>query len=165
MRKAAFAVLAFLLITGCAKHRDSNPRQAPGFGLKDLSGNTVSLAQFRGHPVMLDFWATWCGPCLMASPYVEAFYERHKKDGLVVLGMNMDDDPSVVYAFAKRMKVPYPVLFAGDSSVAADYRLDGFPTFFFIDAQGNADQAFEGFSPYMPDAWESELQHLLAQSH
>lgn len=101
----------------------------------------------------------------MASPYVEAFYERHKKDGLVVLGMNMDDDPSVVYAFAKRMKVPYPVLFAGDSSVAADYRLDGFPTFFFIDAQGNADQAFEGFSPYMPDAWESELQHLLAQSH
>ena len=86
---------------------------APNFELKDLSGNTVRLNSFKGHPVLLDFWATWCGPCRMSIPLVQEFYMRHKSEGLEVLGLNMDDDPSGVYGFVKQFKMTYPVLFAG----------------------------------------------------
>ena len=78
--------------------KSSQPTQrtaAPNFELKDLSGNTVRLDSFKGHPVLLDFWATWCGPCRMSIPLVEEFYASHKSEGrLIVLGMNMDDDTS-----------------------------------------------------------------------
>src|ERR1700733_9113940 len=89
--------LAVLLMTACSSSRHSQVVAAPNFELKDLSGNIVRLESFRGHPVLLDFWATWCGPCRMSIPMVEDFYTRHKGEGLVVLGMNMDDEPSGVY--------------------------------------------------------------------
>ena len=91
---------------------------APNFELKDLSGNTVRLESFRGHPVLLDFWATWCGPCRMSIPMVQISTPAIKTRGLVVLGMNMDDEPSGVYGFVKHFKMTYPVLFAGNSSRA-----------------------------------------------
>ena len=82
---------------------------------------------------MLDFWATWCGPCRVSIPKVQEFYIRHKTEGLVVLGLNMDEDPSGVFAFMKRFSMTYPVLMAGASNVMNDYQVEGIPTFVFID--------------------------------
>jgi thiol-disulfide isomerase/thioredoxin len=136
---------------------------APPFELKDLSGNSVRLSDYKGHPVLLDFWATWCAPCRMSIPMVEQFYESHKKDGLIVLGMNMDDESSSVFPFVKHFGMKYPVLLAGNSSVAGDYGIDGIPLFAFIDAEGRLDQRYDGFSPEMPQEWEAELERLLAK--
>ena len=109
---------------------------------------------------MLDFWATWCGPCQISIPLVQKFYAAHKDQGLVVLGMNVDDDPANVYAFAKHFNITYPILYAGNTPASDSYEIEGIPTFVFIDQQGRLVKRFDGFRPDMPEEWEYELQRL-----
>src|SRR5262245_7261772 len=156
--------LALGLLVACSSGRHSEVVAAPNFELKDLSGNMVGLESFRGRPVLLDFWATWCGPCRMSIPMVQDFYARHKDEGLVVLGLNMDDDPSGVYGFVKKFKMTYPVLFAAESSVPSDYEVMGIPHFVFIDADGRIMRRYEGFSFEMARSWEENLRIALKKS-
>ena len=158
-------LLAVALLTACSSNKRGEVVAAPNFELKDLSGNVVRLESFRGHPVLLDFWATWCGPCRMSIPMVQEFYMKHKAEGLVVLGMNMDDDPTGVYGFVKHFKMTYPVLFAASSSAGSDYEVDGIPHFVFIDTKGNVIDRYQGFSEQMVGAWEEDLQNALKTSH
>jgi len=163
--RALFSVaLAVGLMSACSNGRKNQVIAAPNFELKDLSGNIVRLDSFKGHPVLLDFWATWCGPCRMSIPMVQDLYMRHKADGLVVLGLNMDDEPSGVYGFVKHFKMTYPVLFAGNSSVPGDYEVDGIPHFVFIDTAGRIFQIYSGFSPTYVDQWEEDLKTILRNS-
>ncbi len=150
--------LTVVVLTACSSSRRSEVIAAPNFELKDLSGNTVRLESFRGHPILLDFWATWCGPCRMSIPLVQEFYAQHKDEGLVVLGLNMDDDPSGVYGFVKKFKMTYPVLFAANTSVPSDYEVQGIPHFAFIDPNGHILRIYQGFSYEMVRAWEEDFQ-------
>ena len=109
---------------------------------------------------MLDFWATWCGPCQISIPLVQRFYDAHKKEGLVVLGLNIDEDPSGVYAFVNQYKMTYPVLYAGGTPVPDLYGVDGIPMFLFIDPQGRIVRRFQGFHPAMIEEGEDEFQRL-----
>jgi len=149
------------LISGC-RSRNFTPVQAPNIELKDLADHTVSLASFKGHPVLLDFWATWCGPCQISVPMVQRFYAAHKDQGLVVLGINVDDDPSGVYPFVKHFKMTYPILYGGGSSVSEDYGVDGIPMFIFIDKDGRVVQRYDGFRPDMAEEWEHQFQLMTA---
>jgi thiol-disulfide isomerase/thioredoxin len=158
---AAKVALALLLLTACSNSHRGEVSAAPNFELQDLSGNVVRLESFRGHPVFLDFWATWCGPCRMSIPMVQDFYARHKAEGLVVIGMNMDDDPSGVYGFVKKFKMTYPVVFAAESTAPGDYEVEGIPHFVFIDKKGQVFDRYQGFSPQMIDLWEDDLQKAL----
>ena len=97
----------------------------------------------------------------MSIPLVQDFYARHKDEGLVVLGLNMDDEPSGVYGFVKQFKMTYPVLLAGNSSVPGDYEVDGIPHFVFIDGKGRILQVYSGFSYSMVRDWEDQLQTAL----
>jgi len=155
----------FCLVAACSNGRRNQIVTAPNFELKDLSGATVRLESFRGHPVLLDFWATWCGPCRMSIPLVQSFYMRHKDEGVVVLGLNMDDDPSGVYGFVKRFKMTYPVLFAGNSSAGSDYEVDGIPHFVFVGPDGRIIQIYSGFSYEMAQNWEDDLRIALTSRH
>lgn len=161
MKKLTGFALLGVLLFGCGSNHSSQAYQAPDFELKDIQGKTVSLKSLQGHPVMLDFWATWCGPCQMSIPLVQQFYMKHKEDGLVVLGVNMDDDPAPVIPFVEHFHMTYLVLYGGASSVSSEYRVQGIPTFIFIDAKGQIHHRFEGFSREMPRAWEEEFQALL----
>ena len=160
--RTTLGLVAALMIAGCAS-RSGQAGEAPPFSLQDMSGNTVQLSAFKGHPVMLDFWATWCAPCRFSIPMVEKFYQRHKEEGLIVIGMNMDDDTSGVFAFVKKFGMSYPIVYAAASRVPSDYGLDGIPMFVFIDKQGRVAQRYDGFSPDMPNAWEADLKSILNQ--
>jgi thiol-disulfide isomerase/thioredoxin len=162
MPKLAAGFLVAVALIGCQSKTSTQPTLAPHFELKDLSGKTVSLASFRGRPVMLDFWATWCGPCQISIPLLQAFYQRHKEEGLVVLGVNMDEDPRDVYSFVKHFKMTYPVVYGASSTVPDTYQVSGLPTFIFIDAQGRITKRFEGFNPAMAEDWEREFRLLSA---
>lgn len=161
-RLLSLAVLAVAL-AACGGSRPNSPSAAPSFELEDLSGKKVRLQDFRGRPVLLDFWATWCGPCRLSIPAVQDFYRRHQQEGLMVLGITMDDDRGDVFPFVERFKMTYPVLYAGASSVGGDYQVQGIPTFVFIDQQGQIVEKYEGFHSDMPKAWEAELRRLLEQ--
>jgi thiol-disulfide isomerase/thioredoxin len=110
---------------------------------------------------MLDFWATWCGPCRMSIPLVQRLYLKYKERGFVVVGMNIDEDPSGVFAFVQQFKMTYPVVFAGDSHTPSEYQVEGIPAFIFVDREGRMTQRYEGFSMSMVQDWERQVERLL----
>jgi thiol-disulfide isomerase/thioredoxin len=134
---------------------------APAFELPDFEGNKVRLADFKGRVVFLDFWATWCGPCVVAVPYVQALYEKYEDKGVVVIGMNVDDDRDKARQFAKEKGLTYIHLFAQEVGYA--YSVMGIPTFFIIDQKGIVRYQEAGFAPGLEKKWEKEIDELLAE--
>jgi peroxiredoxin len=86
------------------------------FVLKDVDGRDVRLADFKGKPLVINFWATWCGPCKVEFPWFVEFSEKYKDRGLQIVGISTDDDPEQIRAFADQFKVPYPMLVGKDQA-------------------------------------------------
>ncbi|MGC2546919.1 MAG: TlpA disulfide reductase family protein, partial [Silvibacterium sp.] len=119
----------------------------PSFTLKDTSGHKVSLSDYKGKAVIVDFWATWCAPCKIEIPWLEQFHNQYASQGLEILGISEDDlDPEDkakllqekqgIANKAAQLKINYPVLI-DDASVSTPYGgIDGLPTTFFIDRSG-----------------------------
>lgn len=108
---------------------------APEIALETLDGSTASLADFRGHPVVLNFWATWCIPCKEEMPLIADFEERYAPD-LVVLGLNYGERKEMVQDFVEQNEIPFRILLDPSQSTGADYMVRGFPTTYFIDKDG-----------------------------
>lgn len=105
----------------------------------DLDGEPISLADYRGKVVLLDFWATWCIPCIAEMPNVKAVYEKYHTKGFEVIGISFDRDKTVLHKFIKENQLPWRQIFAGEkqsSSVAQKYRIKGIPKQFLIDREG-----------------------------
>lgn len=113
----------------------SGDRPAPDFTLTDLDGNRVSLSQFSGQPVVVNFWATWCPPCKIEIPHLIEAYER-EQDDVVFLAVSVDEPASVVRRFAEENGMPFTILLDDGGSVAEDYGVKGIPTTFFISRDG-----------------------------
>ncbi len=111
---------------------------APGFGLQNLAGQMVALPDFRGKPVLRNFWATWCPPCREEMPLLqEVFQDKALADkGLVVLTVDLGESPATVEAFMKSNGYSFPVLLDTQQIVANTYNVRGIPTTFFIDKDG-----------------------------
>lgn len=137
-------------------------KSAPLFSLKDTTGQTVSLEDFKGHVVFLDFWATWCPPCRASLPAVEKLYVDYQGKNLQILGLNVDDSDETAVAFTKDNNIPYPVLLAGNSSVAGDYGVQGIPHFVLMDGQGRLVRAWSGYADGFPADWRESINQLLA---
>ncbi len=128
--------------TGAREEGDSTEaklqgKAAPAFTLVDLDGKKVSLADYKGKPVMVNFWATWCAPCKLEMPWLAEFQKRYADQGFVILGIASDDAPkNVVAATAKKLGVTYPVLLT-DGKVEEPYGGVGYmPESFYVDRTG-----------------------------
>ncbi len=110
-------------------------RPAPDFSLTTLDGETVSLAALRGKPVVLNFWATWCGPCQREMPVLQSAAQRFAGE-VVILGVDEGEMPNVVQDFVSVYRVNFPVPLDIDQTVGDQYGVQGLPTTFFIDADG-----------------------------
>lgn len=106
---------------------------APDFQLTNLAGEKVALSDYRGQPVLVNFWATWCPPCLMEMPVIE---DSYKDGGFAVIAVDFGEGPDDVKAFAGSMGIDVPIVLDVDGSIQQLYRVRGFPTSFFIDADG-----------------------------
>jgi peroxiredoxin len=113
-------------------------KPAPAFSLTDLDGKKVTLAQFKGHPVVINFWATWCGPCQLEMPWFEAVGGKYKPQGLVILGLSQDEGTAKekIAAAAKKLGVSYPILMPDESVAHAYGGVDYLPETFYVDAKG-----------------------------
>ncbi len=143
----AAALLSVCLFTGCssgprtvkaASVKPENDRHpAPEFALKDSNGKTVRLEDYRGKVVLLDFFATWCGPCKIEIPWFMEMERKNKDRGFAVLGVSMDDDGwDIVKPFLAELGVNYRVVIGNDSTAQLYGGVDALPTTFLIDRNG-----------------------------
>jgi cytochrome c biogenesis protein CcmG/thiol:disulfide interchange protein DsbE len=149
-------------------------KPAPAFALNDLSGNKVSLESYDGKAVLINFWATWCGPCRLETPWIVALRNKYAAQGFEVLGIDTEGDDlkkndtagwakatAAAGKFVAKEKIPYPVLLDGDS-ISRDYGgLDDLPTSYFVDRKGVVVAAQVGLTS--ESDIESKIQRALKQ--
>lgn len=144
-----------------------SPRQgfaAPDFTLETLDGSQLTLSGFRGQPVMLNLWASWCLPCRVEMPAIERVYQRHREDGLVVVGLNVtaQDSESEARLFAQEFGLSFPIVLDRDGAASARYELMGLPSTYFIDRQGIIREVIIG-GPMSEAVMLSHVQDLLQE--
>ncbi len=133
----------------------------PPFTLPDLEGNQVSLSDYRGKVVVLDLWATWCGPCRAEIPLLVELYEELKDEGLVVVGVGLDrGGAGVLKPFVASNNVTYPIL-VGNPAIQAEYRVSGIPTTFILDRDGRIVTKHVGYHPSMADGLRAEIEGIV----
>jgi peroxiredoxin len=146
LRLAAITSVAALLgLVACSPagparqvvREDSHRKHAPDFALKDANGKLVHLADYRGKVVLLDFWATWCGPCKIEIPWFMEFQRKYKDRGFEVLGVSMDDDGwKAITPFVNQKKINYRIVLGDDKTGDQYGGLEALPTTFVIDRSG-----------------------------
>jgi len=111
-------------------------QQAPNFVLKDLTNTSVSLSEFRGKRVLLNFWYVACAPCQQEMPDLERFSTQEQNQNVVILGLNIEDDPATASAFLQRLGITYPILLDTHQRAFDEYHLTSTPSSIFIDSEG-----------------------------
>jgi len=151
------------LFSSCSKGKSSAPSMAPDFALKTLDGQEITLSQLKGKTVLLDFWATWCGPCRESIPHLIQLYKTYQGKGFEVIGMNLDKgDIEVIRHFIKSMDIPYPVVVSSED-IARNYGVTGLPTSFFIDKEGKIREKIMGFNSSIARHLEAKAEELTSE--
>lgn len=110
--------------------------RAPDFALTTLNGEKVTLKSFKGKPLVINFWATWCPPCLEEMPVLQQAYMRYRDRGLVIFGIAVQDQEEKVKAFVKKHKITFPVALDTKGNLPGIYGIQGVPESFFVDRKG-----------------------------
>lgn len=136
---------------------------APNFKVVTTSGQPVSLENYRGYVLVIDFFATWCQPCRESIPHLVEMNRKYGKQGLQVLGMSADEDGErVVKAFADEHRITYPIAVAGESTLV-DFGVRSVPVMFVIDKKGRVVEVFRGFTDEVGRTTEQLIKKLLAE--
>jgi len=139
--------------------------QAPGFGLRDLTGGSITLEQFKGKVVFLAFWAPWCIPCRDELPEIDRLYKKYRDEGFMVVGITEDASPQAIAAFLKKVPVLFPLVLDQDNEVADAYRLSHLPTGYLIGRDGIIRHRYPGFTRDAVPLYEKEITELLHQNN
>lgn len=154
-------VLLSVVSAGCPERveRRVSEGAAPDFALQDLDGKKVSLSDFKGSVVIVNFWATWCGPCRATIPGLENLYRKYSPKGLVLLGISLDDGGwDYVKSFKQEYGISYPIL-KGNSDVASKYMVRTIPFIVIVGRDGQVHNRLHGFGA--EEKLEKEIKKLL----
>jgi len=163
MRNRIAALAAILLLALPAWAGAAGDVQAPGFTLQSVDGKTVTLGQFKGDVVMINFWASWCGPCRQEMPLLDDIYKQYKDMGFVLLGINVEPDASNANGWLKKTPVSYPILYDPKSAVSQLYQVQAMPTTVIIDRQGIVRYVHNGYLPGDENQYMNSIRSLIVQ--
>ena len=136
---------------------------APNFVLDSNTGKPIKLSDYKGKVVMINFWATWCGPCRQEWPLLESIYKQYKNQDFVLLGVNVEPDPKPAGEWLKKQPATFPVLYDVKSDVSDRYKVTGMPTTVWVDKKGNLRFVHQSFKPGDENEYMNNIRTLLRE--
>jgi len=136
---------------------------APAFQLNSNSGKPVALADFRGQIVLLNFWASWCGPCRQEMPILEQLNRQYHGKGVTLLGINVEPDSAAAVNWLKATPVTFPILFDTDSKVSNLYEVAGMPNTVIIDRKGQVRYIHRGYAAGAENDYLNQIRALIRE--
>ncbi|MFK8051283.1 MAG: TlpA disulfide reductase family protein [Halioglobus sp.] len=162
-RQISHLLYAFLFSLSFVHASGDESVEAPNFQLQGLS-SPIALADHRGSVVYLDFWASWCGPCLKSFPWMEALQQSHRDQGLVVIAINLDAERELADAFLKDHPVSFQIGFDPEGITPLAYKVGGMPASFIIDGEGNIVSSHIGFNTGRTAYYEQAIEAALSKT-
>jgi thiol-disulfide isomerase/thioredoxin len=136
---------------------------APDFVLDSNTGKPVKLSSLKGQVVMINFWATWCGPCRKEMPLLDSIYKQYKDKNFTLLGVNVEPDPKLANDWLKKTPVSFPVLYDVKSDVSDLYKVPGMPTTVFVDKKGNVRVIHRGYKDGDENEYLNNIRMLMRE--
>ncbi len=136
---------------------------APDFTLKSMTGENVKLSELQGNVVMINFWASWCGPCRQEMPLLDEFYKKYNKLGFVLLGINVEEDSSKAANYLREIPVSFPILYDNTNSVSKLYNVDAMPSTVLVDRNGNLRFLHRGYKPGDENEYKKLMKALMRE--
>ena len=141
----------------------ASPESAPDFTLKSASGANLKLSEFRGEVVLLNFCASWCGPCRQEMPLLSELHEQYRDLGFTVLGVNVEEDSRKARALLEEEPVSFPVLFDSNSVVSREYDVVAMPSTVLVDRNGKLRYLHKGYKPGLEAVYQQQVRDLLRE--
>ena len=136
---------------------------APDFALRSAAGPNLRLSEHRGQVVMINFWATWCGPCRQEMPRLDEIFARYEQAGFTLLGVNIDEDAERAQRLADELGVSFPLLFDDEQDVSRLYDVQAMPMTVMVDRSGKVRSVHHGYRPGMEQRYLDEVRALLRE--
>ena len=156
---ALLACLSTLLSFAAAADIVGQP--APDFALRSMKGPSMRLSEHLGEVVIINFWATWCGPCRQEMPLLDALYGKYRQAGLVMLSVNIDESVAPAIEMVQTLRISYPVLFDTRKEVSRAYDVSAMPVTVLVDRAGVVRYVSEGYKPGYEKRYTEKLRELL----
>ena len=155
-----FSALASSGVQAKDKHVDLKG-PAKNFTLKSNKGKNIQLSDLRGRVVMLNFWASWCGPCRQEMPLLDELSQRYEAAGFTLLGINVEADQKAADSLLKEIPVSFPVLYDPTSKVSEAYKVEAMPSTVMIDCDGNLNYLHRGYVPGDEKIYKKKIKELI----
>jgi peroxiredoxin len=163
LMKLPLLLFLIFIVTPVMAAMPSIGSPAPDFTLRSNSGINLKLSEHRGEVIMINFWATWCGPCRQEMPELDRLYQKYRKTGFLLLGVSVDDKPEAARAMAQQLKVSFPVLFDDRKQASRLYDVDAMPSTLLVDRHGVVRFVHRGYRAGVEKQYEEKLRELLRQ--
>jgi thiol-disulfide isomerase/thioredoxin len=161
MKNLRTLLLAALVVTPALAVAPAGP--APKFELQSMAGKAVNLDQFKGQVVMINFWASWCGPCRTEMPILEKLHAKYKPMGFTMVGINVEPDSKLAVDWLKATPVTFPILFDTRSEVSKLYQVAGMPSTVIVDRKGNLRWLHRGYKAGDENAYLDQIRALVRE--
>jgi thiol-disulfide isomerase/thioredoxin len=157
------ALLAISAPSVCLAADDLPPTPAPDFTLPGRDGKPVSLSQYRGQVVMVNFWASWCGPCRQEFPVLDQLYKKYKPMGFTLLGVNVESETDLAQKFLAQTPASFPILFDRQNATSKLYGVSAMPTTLLVDRKGNVRWLHRAYKPGDENLYLNAVRGLLRE--
>lgn len=161
--KHCICVAASLLMFATTAPAGVTSAAAPDFTLKSSSGTNMKLSEFRGEVVLINFWASWCGPCRQEMPVLDELHRQYKALGFTVLGVNVEEDSSAARKLLEEVQISFPVLFDNNSVVSKQYDVVAMPSTVLVDRDGNMRYIHKGYKPGLEAQYLQQIKGLIRE--
>jgi peroxiredoxin len=157
------AVAALAVAAAGANAAVTPSASAPDFTLPSLDGPNLRLQEQRGRVVMINFWASWCGPCRVEMPHLARLYEKYRGSGFTVLAVNIDESPQKAASLATQLGMRFPVLLDTDKKVSRLYDLSTMPSTVLVDRDGRVRYVHRGYRDGYEETYDKQIRELLRE--